>query len=120
MLNVTPAYWCHPAVAVLWLVEHDGWTIKGKRAYRRGVSIPAPRVGEKYDLHDVACENGVWASAIVKQIQEFVAQGEPPPQDRLRELCHGAANVLETKIEQIRELEKTCDLDSFVKELRGA
>lgn len=67
-----PGFWCIGEVALLWLVA-EGWKIKSKRAYKPGrVDIPAPKAGCLYDLHDVACEEQVGASEILRRINRWV------------------------------------------------
>ena len=68
-----PAFWCVGEVARLWLI-HEGWEIKGKRAYKDGrVDIPAPVDGRPYDLHDVACEEETSGSETLRRIHKWVA-----------------------------------------------
>ncbi len=68
-----PVVWCRGAVAHIWLVA-EGWEIRGDRAYKKGMmDIPAPKVGQLYDLHDVACEEGVGGSEIIRRIHKWVA-----------------------------------------------
>jgi hypothetical protein len=70
-----PAYWSQPSVAAGWLRE-TGWTITGNRARKGGSDIPAPQHHKLYDLHDVATEEGIGASEVVRQITEWAGRGD--------------------------------------------
>lgn len=66
-----PGWWAKPEIAARWLVA-NGWNLRSDRAYKLGkTNIPAPISPALYDLHDVACEEGVSASEIVQRIVKW-------------------------------------------------
>ena len=69
-----PAYWSAPEIAARWLVA-TGWELRSDRAYKRGMKdIPAPVAPALYDLHDVACEENVGSSEIVRRIWKWAEE----------------------------------------------
>lgn len=94
---IRPAYWCEPGVACAWL-RAKGWTINGRRARRGASNIPAPQPQVLYDLHDLATEEGVGASTIVKEIIQWAGRPDvagdpahPPTSAQLQSLAEGVA-----------------------------
>jgi len=90
-----PAYWCQPDVASAWL-KATGWTVAGNRARRGRSNIPAPQPHALYDLHDVAVEEDVGASEVVKQIVAWAGQpnvagdaAHPPSSAQMALLAEG-------------------------------
>ena len=91
IVMMIPEYWCEPETATSWLIS-TGWTInkRKRRARKSHLNVPAPKSGVFYDLHDVAMEEKVWASEIVKQIVEWscgvqmAGKGRPPLAIQLR------------------------------------
>lgn len=85
-----PAFWSHPTVATDWL-RATGWTIAGNRARKGRANIPAPQRDSLYDLDNVATEEGLRASEVVRQIVAWAGRSDvagdpahPPTQAQIK------------------------------------